>query len=79
MTPRERLHTIIQSYTGAAPTHMAENPTLARGLGMDSLQIVEVHMELEDEFEIHIQEDLLSRDYTLNEIVGLIERELALK
>ncbi len=48
-------------------------------LGADSLDIVELVMELEEEFEISIPEDQAEKIKTVGEAVEHIEKELAKK
>ncbi|MCY2944008.1 MAG: acyl carrier protein [Gemmataceae bacterium] len=48
-------------------------------LGADSLDIVELVMELEEEFEISIPEDQAEKIKSVGEAIDFIEKELAKK
>lgn len=50
-----------------------ENVTFAE-LGTDSLDMVEIIMELEDKFEIQIDDEELSKIKNLGELTALIEK-----
>lgn len=47
--------------------------------GLDSLDIIEIVMEVEREFNIHLDEDLLSADSKFIDLEIMIEKELQMK
>lgn len=46
---------------------------------LDSLDIIEIVMEVEKKFNIHIDEDLLSADSKFTDLEAIIEKELQMK
>jgi acyl carrier protein len=47
--------------------------TITGDLGLDSLDIVEIVMALEDKFELTVNEELLAKIQTVQDLVNLIE------
>lgn len=81
-TPATRLLATITAQFGAIETAAADplDAVLRRDLKPDSLDVVELTMALEDEFQIVIDDDEaigLSEQITLREILALVEARLA--
>jgi acyl carrier protein len=54
------------------PDKLVPQAELAADLGMDSLDMVEICMALEDEFDIEINDDAFNNRSTLKNIVDLV-------
>lgn len=63
----EKIKEIIAEQIGIDKDHMDESDMLA-DLGADSLDVIEIAMWLEDEFDIEISEDDMSIDMTVAEV-----------
>ena len=59
-----------------APAAIAEGASL-RQLGIDSMMLLEVMLEVEDRFGVKLRELSLPANPTLHDLVALVERNLA--
>ena len=75
----ERVIDIVCENLGVSKEQVARNTSFQEDMGADSLDIVELVMELEEEFEITIPDDQAEKIKTVGEAVDYIERELAKK
>lgn len=57
------------------PPQVAAAMTLAQ-LGLDSLQLIELQMEIEDTFDLTFDVDALRADLTLAALVASVQRDL---
>lgn len=65
----------ISDILGISPADIELEQQLARDLDADSLDVVEVVMALEDEFDIAIpDEEVTSLDVTVQELLSAVER-----
>ena len=78
MTIESRVHDIIREQFGANPDLTTET-TFINDLGCDSLDAVELIIELEEEFNIAIPDADINdgSDKTVGEVVAYIERRVA--
>lgn len=54
---KERIIELLEGYDKVTSTEISENSSFKKDLGLDSLDIVEVVMEVEHEFNIQIPDD----------------------
>jgi acyl carrier protein len=75
----ERVIEIVCENLGVNKEQVNRNTSFIEDVGADSLDIVELIMELEEEFEITIPDDQAEKIKTVGEAIDYIERELAKK
>ena len=73
-TVSERVTDIIASQLGVEKEKLKPETSFINDLGADSLDLVEVIMELEDEFGINIPEDAAEKIQTVGQAVDFIEK-----
>lgn len=85
MTTAERLNKLIRDHFGADPAKLPQPVNLVRDLKLDSLDLVELVMAIEEEFCVEISDDeaepFVSDDgetapHALSELVALIDRKV---
>ncbi|AMB98964.1 acyl carrier protein [Aerococcus urinaehominis] len=64
---------------GVDENKVGNDLVFSRDLGADSLDIIEVVMQLEDKFEIRIADDDLENIQTMGDLVRIIDHEVASK
>ena len=79
MAIEDKVREIIVEQLGVAPEEVVPEASFIDDLGADSLDIVELVMELEEEFEITIPDEQAEKIKTVGEAIDYIERELAKK
>jgi acyl carrier protein len=75
----ERVIDIVSENLGVSKEQVTRTTSFIEDLGADSLDIVELVMELEEEFEITIPDDQAEKIKTVGEAIDYIEREIAKK
>lgn len=75
----ERVINIVCENLGVAKDQVTRQTSFIDDVGADSLDIVELVMELEEEFEITIPDDQAEKIKTVGEAIDFIEREQAKK
>jgi acyl carrier protein len=75
----ERVIDIVCENLGVSKEQVTRNTSFIEDIGADSLDIVELVMELEEEFEITIPDDQAEKIKTVGEAIDYIEREQAKK
>ena len=75
----ERVIGIVCENLGVNKEQVTRSTSFIEDVGADSLDIVELIMELEEEFEITIPDDQAEKIKTVGEAIDYIERELAKK
>jgi acyl carrier protein len=75
----ERVIDIVSENLGVNKEQVTRQTSFQEDLGADSLDIVEMVMELEEEFEITIPDDQAEKIKTVGEAIDYIEREQAKK
>jgi len=78
-TTEERIIQIVCDNLGVNKEQVNRNTRFQDDIGADSLDIVELVMELEEEFEITIPDEQAEKIKTVGEAIDYIERELAKK
>jgi len=75
----ERVIEIVCENLGVNREQVTRQTSFQEDVGADSLDIVELVMELEEEFEITIPEEHVDKIRTVGEAIDYIEREQAKK
>ena len=75
----ERVIEIVCENLGVNREQVSRQTSFHEDIGADSLDIVELVMELEEEFEITIPEEHADKIKTVGEAIDYIEREQAKK
>jgi acyl carrier protein len=75
----ERVIEIVCENLGVNKDQVTRKTSFQEDVGADSLDIVELVMELEEEFEITIPDDQAEKIKTVGEAIDYIEREQAKK
>jgi acyl carrier protein len=75
----ERVIDIVCENLGVNKEQITRQTSFIEDMGADSLDIVELVMELEEEFEITIPDEQAEKIKTVGEAIEYIERELAKK
>jgi acyl carrier protein len=75
----ERVIEIVCENLGVNKEQVTRSTSFQEDMGADSLDIVELVMELEEEFEITIPDEQAEKIKTVGEAIDYIERELAKK
>jgi acyl carrier protein len=75
----ERVIEIVCENLAVSKDQVSRTTSFVDDIGADSLDIVELIMELEEEFEITIPDDQAEKIRTVGEAIDYIEREIAKK
>ena len=70
-----RLQNIVGKQLGIDPTNIKPEADFGKELGADSLDVVELVMAIEDEFEIDIEDQIASQIITLQDALDYIEEK----
>ena len=76
-TIAERIRKIIVDQLGADPAAVVDDASFADDLGADSLEIVQVVMEIEEEFGVEIPDSAANTILTVGDAVKFIEKAQA--
>ena len=79
MSVEQKVKQIIVEQLGVDEAQVDPTASFVDDLGADSLDIVELVMELEEEFEITIPDEQAEKIKTVGEAIDYIDRELAKK
>ena len=79
MSVEQRVIEIVCEHLAVSKENVTRNTSFIEDIGADSLDIVELVMELEEEFEITIPDDQAEKIKTVGEAIDYIEREQAKK
>lgn len=72
----ERVFRIVAEQLGYDQDKLTEDTSFIQDLGSDSLDLVELTMELEEEFQITIPEEAADDIQTIGDVIHSIEKEL---
>jgi acyl carrier protein len=75
----ERVYDIVCENLAVSRDQVKRETAFIEDIGADSLDIVELIMELEEEFEITIPDDQAEKIKTVGEAIDYIQREIAKK
>ena len=71
----EKVKEIIANQLSIDVTKLTEKTNIAEELGADSLDVVEILMALEEEFEVSIPDEAIPNIKTIEDIVNFIESQ----
>ena len=74
-----RVKAIIVEKFGVSESEVTNEASFTNDLGADSLDTVELIMEIEDEFGISIPDDLAEKISTVGDAIKFVEEEVAKK
>lgn len=69
---QSKVHSIICSQLSITPDHVADPTHLENDLKADSLDVTEIGMSLEDEFQLTIEDSVMARIKTVGDAVDYI-------
>lgn len=72
---KERIVEILLDYTEMDKTNVTEMTTLIADMGLNSLDIMNVIVAFEDEFDIEIPDRIISSFTTIGDIVNYLEKQ----
>ena len=67
---------LLQEKTGIAPEQLTENASLHNELSIDSLDIVEVVLELEKKFNIKVEDEDAERISSVGDLINMVLSKL---
>lgn len=70
-----RLQTIVGKQLGIDPNKVKPEADFSKELGADSLDVVELVMAIEDEFEIDIEDQIASQINTVQDVLNYLEKQ----
>ena len=71
----KRLQVIVGERLGIDPTEIKPEDEFEKELGADSLDVVELVMAIEDEFEIDIEDNIASKITTIQDALDYIDHK----
>jgi acyl carrier protein len=71
---KERVIDIVAEQLGVSKEQITAETSFVNDLGADSLDVVELVMELEEEFDINIPDDAAEKIQTVGQAVDYIEK-----
>lgn len=75
MSTFEKVRDIVVEQLGVEPDEVAIDSTFIDDLGADSLDIVELIMAFEEEFNTEIPDDVAEKIHTVRDAVELLDKE----
>lgn len=76
MSVEQKVIDIVCEHLAVGKEKVARNTSFVEDIGADSLDIVELVMELEEEFDIQIPDDQAEKIKTVGEAIDFIELKL---
>lgn len=73
----EELKSIISEKLGIPESELTPDTDMRRDHGINSIELAEIVLELEDRYECEIDDKEISKRSTLREIAEYLEKELA--
>ena len=74
---QDRVIEIVASQLGGSKDQITRETSFINDLGADSLDTVELVMELEEEFEINIPDEAAEKIHTVGQAIDFIEKQQA--
>ena len=72
----EKIKNILSEQLGADEEEMTMDTNIAKDLGADSLDVVELLMSIEDEFEIEIPDEEIENIKTIRDLTEYIQNNM---
>ena len=72
----EKIKSILSEQLGADEEEMTMDTDIAKDLGADSLDVVELLMSIEDEFEVEIPDEEIENIKTIGELTEYIQARI---
>lgn len=72
INPENRIAQLISEYTGMLPEIVSPNQHLQEDIGLDSLDIISIGMDLENHYSIKINEVNLQKCETVDDLIKLV-------
>ncbi len=72
----EKVRAILAKQLDIDPDEITESTDIAEDLGADSLDVVELMMSVEEEFELNIDEEAVKTFKTVRDVAGYIDEHL---
>jgi len=72
----EKVRAILSSQFDVEEDSITAQTNIAEDLGADSLDVVDMLMSLEDEFDVEIPDDEIEKVQTVGDVVAYIEEHL---
>jgi len=76
MNTLDRVRRIVAREVEAEPGEIKVGDAIQRGLGADSLSMMQIAMAVEEEFDITVEDDELEKLVTVGDVVLAIEKKL---
>lgn len=73
----EEIKEIIASQLKLSPDELTRDTNLRSDCGVNSIELAELVLELEDKYDIEIDDKAITKKTTLGEISDYLEKELA--
>ena len=70
----EKIRTIICNFADVKPEDISLTTNIKNDLGLNSLELVNLVVELENTFNIHISDDEINNIETVNDAIKVIEK-----
>jgi len=74
---RLALAELVEQETGTKPANLADDVVLIEGLGMDSIDLVGLVVQVENRFRIKIATDELKGVSKVGDFLGLVEKKIS--
>jgi acyl carrier protein len=74
---RQALAELVEQETGARPENLSDDTMLTDGLGMDSIDLIGLVVQVENRFKIKIATEELRKIAHVGELLNLLETKVA--
>lgn len=72
MDIRSKVYKVISEHLGISQDRIKDDSDLVNDLGADSLDIIEIVMGIEEEFDIEVTEDEANASSTISSVIDLV-------
>jgi acyl carrier protein len=74
---RQALAELVEQETGAKPQQLADDTVLTEGLGMDSIDLIGLVVQVENRFKVKIATEELRKIAQVGQLLDLLEAKIA--
>jgi acyl carrier protein len=74
---RQALAELVEQETGTKPGQLSDDTVLTEGLGMDSIDLIGLVVQVENRFKVKISTEELRKIAHVGELLNLLESKLA--